>query len=71
VPDKLTMIGDRVISPEEYYLFVSKSGRAIRARLEPRTALLQGLERETAQDYVERVVREERRITKRLLFGVH
>lgn len=70
VPDKLTMIGDRVITPEEYYQFVKQSGQAIRTQLEPRVTVLQGLDRETAQDYVARIVRDERKLAKRLLFGI-
>jgi len=70
VPDKLTMVGDRTLTPAEYYGYVKTSGRAIRQRLELYLPVLESVDSETAQDLVGKVVREERTRAKRMLFGV-
>jgi hypothetical protein len=69
VPEKTMLIRDRMITPEEYARFVQTSGPPIRKRIEANARLIQLLPPEGAQDFVERIVREERAIAKRKLFG--
>ena len=54
------MIGNRQMTDEEYRDYVRISGEAIARRLRPAAALLERMSAERAQDYVDRVVREER-----------
>lgn len=70
MPSKTMMVGDRPINPVEYADYVTRSGHAIRRRLEPMVPALQSLAPAAVQDIVGDVVRQERRLAKRELFGL-
>lgn len=60
-PSRTTMIGERTITPEEYYDWIVESGPPIRRRLEILIPALEISTPERAQDLVDDVVTDERR----------
>lgn len=66
-PNRSMMIGERTITPDEYYDLVLESGRGIRRRLEILIPALEISSPERAQDMVQDVVDEERRRARAMI----
>lgn len=66
-PNRSMMIGERTITPDEYYDLVVESGRGIRRRLEILIPALEISSPERAQDMVQDVVAEERRRARAMI----
>jgi hypothetical protein len=69
VPSKSMVLGDEVISPEDYYEFVELSGQGIRQRLQDELFRLDLYDEENARKLVHRVEEQERDRARLQLFG--